>query len=370
MDGVFDQNLLANTGAVSGNIAKPDGYVVYVSDRRGDNVKTMTVPVAGSDPVTFQTINSTNGMDDNVDIYGPNGLMDGGEDVQSTGALIGSALTKDLAELPDPAALSGTSGADFDSRRDRALTVAAYTNPSNYFRRSVRLFNAENLQATGGVDKLSTTLGVTMSSENMIYTWGNYNTTGINVAPLAGTSSLNDATVLSHYMPTSTDRQVPASIVADAWFPLSKTWCDSLSSMYPDTLSSRPPDRIPSGGTLAVTDETSVRAGIIAGNNLGAIAGLPDAGNNATPSESRLNGGMHNFPRFLENWGTRFNFVGALIPLYRSTQAVGPYNANSTIYSAPVRNWAFDITFTNPAKLPPGTPQFQHIEPTGFRQIL
>ena len=39
VDGVYDTNLLANTGAVSANIARPDGYVVYISDRRGDNVK-------------------------------------------------------------------------------------------------------------------------------------------------------------------------------------------------------------------------------------------------------------------------------------------------------------------------------------------
>jgi hypothetical protein len=66
----------------------------------------------------------------------------------------------------------------------------------------------------------------------------------------------------------------------------------------------------------------------------------------------------------------RWNFVGSLIPLYRSTQAVAPYNANAVIYGAPIRNWAFDITFTNPQRLPPGTPVFQYIEPTGFRQIL
>ena len=136
-------------------------------------------------------------------------------------------------------------------------------------------------------------------------------------------------------MPTATDRQVPASIVCDAWFPLSKTWADSLSSIYPDQQSKRGADRVTARTILAVTDETSVRAGIIAGNNLGALAGLPDAGNNTAPSESRLNGGMHNFPRFLEDWGSkRFNFVGALIPLYRSTQALGPYNANSSIYGA------------------------------------
>ena len=228
----------------------------------------MVVPNPGTNPVTYTTINSTNGMADNVDIYGPNGTLDNGEDVQSTGALSGTTLVKDTAELPDPAVLAGTSNAtDFTSRRNRALTVAAWNNFSNYFRRSVRLFNAEDLQATGAAGKLSTTLGITMSTENMVYTWGNYNTTGINVAPAAGTSSFNDATKPSHYMPTATDRQVPASIVADAWFPLSKTWSDSLSSMYPDTLASRPADRVASG-TIAVTDETSVRAGIIAGNNL------------------------------------------------------------------------------------------------------
>jgi hypothetical protein len=151
---------------------------------------------------------------------------------------------------------------------------------------------------------------------------------------------------------------------------LSKTWADSLSSIYPDAVGSRPADRMPPATPIVVTDETSVRTGIIAGNNLGALAGTPDGGNNTSPSESKLNGGMHNFPRFMESWTTRFNFVGALIPLYRSTQALGPYNANSTIYGAPIRNWAFDITFNNPARLPPGTPQFQHVEPTGFRQIL
>jgi Tfp pilus assembly protein PilX len=369
VDGVYDQNLLAGTNAVSANIAKPDGYVIYVSDRRGDNVKTVFLrdPATGL-PSTISS-QSSNGMVDNVDIYGPNGIMDNGEDVQGTGAATGTSLTKDTAELPDPAVLAGTSNAtDFTSRRNRALAVAAWTNPSGYFRGSVRLFNAEDLQAKGTANKLSNTLGITVSSENLIYTWGNYNTTGINVEPASGTSSYNDASKASHYMPTATDRQVPASIVSDAWFPLSKTWFDGLSSVYPDLVGSRPPDRVASG-SLAVTDETSVRAGIIAGNNLGAMAGQPDAGN-STNGESRLNGGMHNFPRFLESWGTRFNFVGALIPLYRSTQALGPYNANSSIYGAPVRNWAFDTTFRDPNKLPPGTPQFQHIEPTGFRQVL
>ena len=36
----------------------------------------------------------------------------------------------------------------------------------------------------------------------------------------------------------------------------------------------------------------------------------------------------------------------------------------------PIRDWAFDITFTTPSRLPPGTPLFQYIQPTGFKQVL
>jgi hypothetical protein len=354
LDGVYDLNLLNGTGAVSTNVASPDGYTLYVSDRRGDRVKSLVD--------SGVTVNATNGMVDNEDIYGPNDTLDPGEDVQNTGTLV-----KDVNELPDPAALPGSYGTDVTKQ---ALTVAAWTNliggagsdknNHKYFRNSVRIFNGENLQVTGGSGKLSTTKGITVSSENMVYVWGNFNTTGINTAPPAGTSSLNDSTTTYYYL----GNQVPSSIVCDSFFPLSKTFFDSETSLYPDDLSKRPADNSP-----AVSQETSVRAAIIAGNNLSAMTGTPDAGNSAY-AESRLCGGMHNFPRFLENWSARWNFVGSMIPLYHSLQALGQYNANSTIYSPPIRNWAFDVTFTDPNRLPPGTPMFQHIEPSGFRQVL
>jgi hypothetical protein len=99
--------------------------------------------------------------------------------------------------------------------------------------------------------------------------------------------------------------------------------------------------------------------------------GDPDADNG---NDSRLSGGMHNFPRFLENWLTpqrRWNFVGSFCPLYHSTQALGPWiYLNQQIYGAPSRNWAFDTSFRNPSRLPPGTPMFQYIEPTGFRETM
>jgi hypothetical protein len=346
LDGVYDNNLLAGTNGVSTNIANPGGYTVYVSDRRGDKINSMVAP-------SGVTVNSSNGMVDNEDFYGPNGLLDPGEDVQQTGVLV-----KDQTELPDPAVLVGSYGTDLTKR---ALTVASWANLSNYFRHSVRLFNGEDLQIGGGPGQLSDTQGITISSENLVYTWGNYNTTGINAAPPTGIASLNDPAATYYYL----GNQIPTSIVCDAFFPLSKTWSDSAGAMYPGDLSRRVADRNLPG----VMAETAVRAGIIAGNNLGALSGAPDAGNSAA-GESRLNGGMHNFPRFLERWGARWNFVGSLIPLFHSTQALGAYNADSTIYNPPIRNWAFDSTFLDPNKLPPSTPQFQYVQPTAFRQLF
>ena len=331
LDGVYDNNLLAGTAAVSTNVASPDGYTLYISDRRGDEIHTYVS--------SGVTLSATNGMVDNEDIYGPNDTLDAGEDVQSTGTLV-----KDTNELPDPAALPAPSPGYGTDINKRALAVSGWTNLTSdginhkMFRNAVRLFNGENLQVSGGTGKLSTTKGITVSSENMVYIWGNYNTTGINTAPPDGTSSLNDNTTTYYYL----GNQVPTSIVCDAFFPLSKTFFDSETSLYPDDLGKRPADNSPT-----VAQETAVRAAIIAGNNLSALSGTPDAGNSAS-GESRLCGGMHNFPRFLENWTARWNFVGSMIPLYHSTQAVGQYNADSTIYGAPIRNWAFDVTFTNP----------------------
>jgi hypothetical protein len=308
------------------------------------------------------TLSTANGLVDNEDVYGPNNVLDGGEDVidalaDGSGLPKKGSLQKDTAELPDPAALSGTATTDDTAR---AKTCAAWMNPSNYFRRSVRLFNGDDLIVSGAANKLSATKGITMASENMLYVWGNYNTSGINGQP-NGAATLNDSSQAFHYL----GDQVPASIVCDAIFALSKNWFDASSAMHPDDEKKRRADY-----KAAVGEETAVRTAVIAGNNLSALAGSPDAGNSNT-GESRLNGGMQNFPRFLEDWGgQRWSFVGSLIPLFHSTQALGPYNANSSIYYPPDRNWAFDITFRDPNKLPPGTPQFQYIEPTAFRQVF
>ena len=360
LDGVYDNNLLSGTDAVSANIKGEEGYVVYISDRRGDNVKDERL----SDGTLFK---STNGTVDNEDIYGPNGTLDTGEDVidfgkQAVGDKKGT-LQHDVTELPD----TGNFWTVTDSTR-QTVGMSAMTYQTNYFRRSVRLFDGEKLSVSEAPGKLSSTKGITIATENMLYIWGNYNTTGITSIPV-GSSSLNDGNY--------TGSQVPASIVCDAIFPLSKTWFDGLSAMYPEGSGDArnqlgEPYRMADDNLTDVTQSTSVRAAIIAGTNLSAMNADPgrDADN------SRKSGGIVNFPRFLELWnlgGTEksWNYTGSFVPLYHSTQALSQWeNTTSVIYMPPRRNWSFDQTFLNPNRLPPGTPFFQYVQATGFRQKL
>lgn len=408
VDGAYDTTLFNGIAAASSpkstNINGTDGYVVYISDRRGDRVK-------GESNFAGSTIQTTNGIVDNEDIYGYNqadgATPDPGEDVIDEGFDPNAAspankkgtLQVDKCELPSPAAIpgptptgttpSGVASVDFlqaitvaewnpalPASMSTACTTAYATSNKYWFRRAVRIFNGQNLQTSTTAGKLSNTKGISVSTENMAYIWGNFNTDGINAAPAAGTSSLNQSSAASHYMPTATDTQVPASIVADAVFPISRTWYDGLSAMHPEGSITRVADAGSSSDTavIAVTDETSVRAGIIAGSTMSSMAS-----DGSVPAYylDNLNGGVHNFPRFLETWGDgatytkRWNYVGSFVIMYHSLQAMGPWSVvGSYVYYPPTRNWAFDITFTDPYKLPPGTPQFQHVEPTGFRQIL
>jgi hypothetical protein len=90
---------------------------------------------------------------------------------------------------------------------------------------------------------------------------------------------------------------------------------------------------------------------------------------NQGSGDRNLSGGVHNFPRFLEGWGTRVNYCGSLINLFNSNQHNGAHKTGS-VYGAPTRNWVFDTSFLDPTRMPPGTPFFQYIQMTGFRQTV
>ncbi|HUU29181.1 MAG TPA: PilX N-terminal domain-containing pilus assembly protein [archaeon] len=88
-----------------------------------------------------------------------------------------------------------------------------------------------------------------------------------------------------------------------------------------------------------------------------------------TPNLPDYNGGLENFPRFLENWsGINCNIVGSFINLWLSENADGDWSYGGPIYTAPGRNWSFDVRFLDFNQLPPGTPSVGSVLRIAFRQ--
>jgi type II secretory pathway pseudopilin PulG len=86
------------------------------------------------------------------------------------------------------------------------------------------------------------------------------------------------------------------------------------------------------------------------------IANVSFLTGNTNSQNSHYGGGLENLPRFLEKWdGKSFTYRGSMIDLWFSQQATGIWSYGS-YYTAPNRDWAFDVDLLNPANLPPGTP--------------
>lgn len=294
------------------DVPEANGWVLYVSDRRGDG--------------------DFDGEYDMEDIYGnTDGILQAGEDTNLNGHL-------DVNFLSEAVRYTGSNTSD-------SPAVAASIDHS-YYRRGVRLINGTRLPGNYDAANSLNTKGFSVASENGVYVLGNYNATGI--------SSVGSPTPASDYQPQNTAAHVPASIVADSITILSNAWQDSRSFRYPFTKSQRN------------ASETTVRFAMLAGDARSSLEGTPNQGG----GDPRLTGGVHNFKRFLEDWGTsRLNYSGSLINLFNSHNNNGAFKCCTNIYNPPVRNWVFDATFLDPSRLPPGTPFFQNIQLTGFQRV-
>ncbi|MDQ3801877.1 MAG: pilus assembly PilX N-terminal domain-containing protein [Acidobacteriota bacterium] len=328
-DGLFPGNTpfaSANGSTLrKNNIPDNAGWVLYVSDRRGDY--------------------DFDGEYDMEDIYGASpgndGIIQPGEDLQKPGAYGHGILNTDYINeatkyanvwFPDEAAV-----------RDH-----------KFFRRGVRLINGEKIPGVYDAAVSSNTKGFTVASENGIYVQGNYNATGVANKYTTGNTPYNE------FLPFNSATHVPASIVADSITILSNNWNDAKSFAYPYDLSQRK------------ATETTVRFAMISGDTIANIQGTPNQGG----ISPQLNGGVHNFKRFLERWTdpsnsnfrTYLNYSGSLINLFNSRNNNGSFKCCNTVYNPPIRNWVFDTTFLDASRLPPGTPFFQYVQITGFER--
>jgi Tfp pilus assembly protein PilX len=198
------------------------------------------------------------------------------------------------------------------------------------------VLNAANSTACGGF---------TVASENPVYVQGNYNTNSND--PFWGTA--NNAT------PTQTPHSA-ASIVADSVMVLSNQWGDFNSLVYPDVSGNRTP-----------TADAYYRVAISGGKSIP----FPEPNWTNVAKDFGTDGGMHNFLRYLENWGNvTLHYDGSLVSMYYAEYNTGTYKdgPGGDVYSPPTRNYYFDVLFLQPSNLPPATPEFQDIDNLSYHQ--
>ena len=318
-----------NNGLRSSNIPQREGWVVSISDRRGDA--------------------DFDGELDMEDIFssapGNGGTMQSSEDVNQNGVL-------------DARYWGSGSDSIAETERYNTRTILpdrAAVVDHKYFRRGVRLINGTVLPGVYSSSVPSDTRGFTVSSENGVYVKGNYNATRVVSVPSSGNTPSSD------YLPANSATHIPASIAGDSVTILSNAWRDgnSFESPYDHT------ERIAS--------DTTIRFAMLSGDTMTSRELTPHQGG----LSPRLNGGVHNFKRYLESWidqsgsnaySNRLNYSGSLINLFNSRNNNGSFKCCNTVYDPPIRNWVFDATFLDPTRMPPGTPFFQYVQTTGFQR--
>ncbi len=174
------------------------------------------------------------------------------------------------------------------------------------------------------------TNGLTIASENAIYIQGDYNT-GTTTDPTAvpsnngGNPNNTDSPTVTNY-----DRK-PAAVIGDAVMLLSNNWNDANSSL---TLANRN------------ASDTTYNTAIVSGF-------MPSGYQPSSGSQYGYSGGGNNFPRFLENWGSKYcTYFGSMVELYQSKSFTGRWDTG-VIYRPPNRCWNFDTNYRN--NPPPGT---------------
>jgi hypothetical protein len=345
------QRWFAGTIGASGtNASNVGGYEVYFSDRRGNQVDSVSGLKTGS--MGFNDI--INGPSDAANGC-PNNVLDGGEDFAGDGTLrtyggvpllttyvtanlaisnlatgLLPNLTSVLLQNPNCGAAAKPPSPIYIYKHNQE----ARENPPVFFRRALKIINGKtiNLGSACYGATPNPPCGLTIAAENPAYIQGEYNDGGVNDGSWSGNS-------------------VGASVAADSVTLLSSSWNDVNSFISPYDPGSRPPAT------------TSYRVAVIAGK------GIPFSQPAGTVEDYGTDGGLHNFLRFLEGWGGTVYYRGSLVSFYYSVQGVGPYKCCSTVYSAPDREYSFDTNFTEgPQWLPPRTPTLRSINTVGFSQ--
>ncbi|HVO27590.1 MAG TPA: hypothetical protein VMW56_28595 [Candidatus Margulisiibacteriota bacterium] len=144
----------------------------------------------------------------------------------------------------------------------------------------------------------------------------------------------------------------PAAIIGDSINVLSNAWF-SYSANVPAGLNDA---QSPTASPKA--QSTTIKAAYLGGVD-DTISGSGTDG---------YNGGLENYPRFHENWGSdvTFTYSGSFVSLGTPLHVSGKWKNQN--YKAPKRAWSFETKFGNAANLPPLTPRFVYVQQVLFTE--
>ncbi|HSS98601.1 MAG TPA: hypothetical protein VLK33_16310 [Terriglobales bacterium] len=324
--------LKGNIGTSGQNVdyKTQNGYILYFSDRRGMLVNTTPGVNRKNGEYGFEDVlnsSNNNGV--------PDGILDVGEDVNGNNSpdTWGKAnLGLGFGRLNVP-----STGVTIATPQQPVSCSIGRANWVSGARHAVRLVD-------GGQGNIPTRLdanaegGFTLASENPAYVLGDYNAAGGFGDPHAS-----------------------ASVIADTVTLLSNGWSDQNMFNNPTNQGNRP------------ASDTWYRLAIATGKNINfpvaPYIGMP--GVTGSNPDYGTDGGVHNFLRFLENWGSKnIYYKGSMASMYYSQYATGVFKCCASVYGAPTRNYSFDLDFNDLSNMPPGTPTVTDVVNLGFQQIF
>ena len=202
--------------------------------------------------------------------------------------------------------------------------------------------------------------GFTVGSENPLYILGDYN------------SNITDQTWTNPAAPEPLHSA--AGVIADAVTMLSNNWQDSGTTASTTNGSLINPVNTPNGQNVPASQPNRIAADTY--YRVAVAGGKTIAFNNPAQNPEfafGMDGGVHNFLRFLEDWGgiatqQTLYYKGSLVSLYWNTYATGTFKCCGLVYNPPNRNYVFDPLFASPQNLPPGTPMFRNVDNLSYRQ--
>ncbi len=194
---------------------------------------------------------------------------------------------------------------------------------------------------------------LTIATDQAAYIQGDYNfnagtgVTGNSINRVSGTSETVAA--LSHKTVGNGGYKLPASILADSLNVTSRQCLDTNATTGLWRLNCGL--RVNPGSPIGTV--TTVNAAFLGGTDIRPFSNAND-----------YSGGLHNYPRFHEQWGGPLNYRGSFVSLGAALQVSGTWSQQ--IYAPPTRNWDFDADFNDVANLPPLSPNIVYLKQKVF----